>query len=110
MAAPLRPEIDQRHAALDFLVEIAVGDYLHVLCCHPLLPVNGVEIARASLGRLQTDPYSTCGTCIYFDVLTGGCVPGKVLLHARELNPLPGGPITINAERPHQVLRSAWAE
>src|SRR5262249_7865050 len=51
---------------------------------------------------LHTRPYNTCGTRIYFDVLTGGCVPGKVLLHSSELNPLPDRPITINSERPDQ--------
>src|SRR5262245_38925778 len=55
-----------------------------------------------SIAPLQARPCNTCGTRIYFDVLTSGCVPGKVLLHSGALYPLPYRPIAIDSERPHQ--------
>src|SRR5262245_28421194 len=66
-----------------------------------LVSMNAVQIGGAGLIDL---PYNPGGTRIYFDVLTGGCVPGKVLLHSGELNPLPCTPITINSERPDQCV------
>src|SRR3954468_5496592 len=84
-AAPFRPEIHQNHAGLRFLVEIAVGERLHIFGCH---------LSRLLIGELGPDALRT-GPLIHFDVLPGRRVPGKILGHAGDLDPLPGSTVPV---------------